>query len=127
MEIAVGIVLGLFVALSGLGALALGWSALREARFLHTFVALLLLLIFVWGAQMVWRLITGRSSVGGGLMSPTALGFTGIFFIFLPLAAALGTEWHLRDLSGWLKLAQALLYIAVGGSLLVLRAQRLRG
>jgi len=99
-EIFVGLVLVPVVAVSGVGAIVLGWQMPSNGRFFASLSALLLLFVCIWCARMVWRAITGCPGAQTGLMSPTALGLAGVFFIVLPVVAALSTEWHLRGLSG---------------------------
>jgi hypothetical protein len=124
----IGGVLLLFFALIflwvGLG-LAIGLRS--EPSALKAIIAALS--IYAWIKLLVfsWRLILNRPSPRGGLLSPFVLRVTGLFMVLLPMAGFF-TGWYETSSSRlWPHVFQALVYIFVGGALILLaRARTLR-
>ena len=85
VQVPVGLVLGLFTLLCGLGSLSLLLVPNKQSPVLAVVVGLVLLLGCLWVLEKCLRLLTGRKHKGG-LMSPNTLRVVAIFMLVLPIA-----------------------------------------
>jgi hypothetical protein len=106
VQVAVGLVLGLFTLLCGLASLSLLLVPNKQSPVLAVIVGLVLLLGCLWVLEKCFRLLTGRKHQGG-LMTPNTLRVVSFCMLVLPIAG-LFTGYY-REM-GAVAILQAVMY-----------------